>query len=106
MSLLADLLDLLYRIKDQISWADEKWIVKVERLAALQEVLGWFDSIMKATEVYFQPGGVGVRYFRQRLLDEMFLPRLEMYKIVFLLAMQPESRYASMVHVCLEWMIC
>lgn len=91
-SLLTDILDLLYRIKDQINWAEEKWLVHPERLNSLYELLGWFESSMKTIELYFQPGGVGVCHFRKLLLEKSFLARLEQYKIIFILAMQPESR--------------
>lgn len=92
LSLLTDLLDILYRIRDQISWAEEKWLVHPKRLNSLHELLQWFESSMKTIELYFQPGGVGVCYFRKHLLEKSFLPRLEQYKIIFLLAIQPDSR--------------
>lgn len=93
LTLLTDILDLLYRVKDQISWAMEKWFVEASRLYALHEVLGCFEMTMKSIELYFQPGGVGVRYFRKHLLEDSYLPRLEQFKIMLLLSMQPESRY-------------
>lgn len=91
LSLLTDILDLLYRIKDEITWAEEKWFVAVGRLRALSELLGWFGMSMKSIELYFQPGGVGVFYFRKNLLEKTYLPRLEQYKIMFLLSMQRDS---------------
>ncbi|PYI05719.1 NACHT and ankyrin domain protein [Aspergillus sclerotiicarbonarius CBS 121057] len=95
LTLLGDTLDLLYRIKEQISWAEEKWHVDPSRLAALAEMLSWLNSTMKSIELYFQPGGVSVTYFRKRLLERTFLPRLEQYKILLLLAMQPDSEDRS-----------
>lgn len=91
LSLLTDILDLLYRIKDEISWAQEKCFVGVDRLRALSELLGWFALSMKAVELYFQPGGVSVFYFRKHLLEKTYIPRLEQYKVMFLLSMQPDS---------------
>ncbi|RAK72874.1 NACHT and Ankyrin domain protein [Aspergillus fijiensis CBS 313.89] len=91
LTLLSDILDLLYRIQSQISWGEEKWHVDPARLNSLAEMLGWFDSTVKSIELYFQPGGVNVAYFRKHLLEKTFLPRLEQYKIVMLLAMQPDS---------------
>lgn len=97
VSLLIDILELLYNIKDQISWAEEKWIVQQTRLNSLGELLTWFNSTMKSIDLlYLQPGGVGVSYFRKRLLQMSFLPRLEKYKVIFLLAMQPDSKYVSL----------
>ncbi|KAJ5095894.1 hypothetical protein NUU61_005250 [Penicillium alfredii] len=93
LSLLVDILDLLYRIKDEISWTEEQWFVAAGRLRALSELLGWFGLSMKSIELYFQPGGVGVFYFRKHLLEKTYVPRLEQYKIMFLLAMQPDSEY-------------
>ncbi|PYH53511.1 NACHT and Ankyrin domain protein [Aspergillus niger CBS 101883] len=98
LTLLADILDLLYRIKEQISWGEEKWHVDPSRLAALAEMLSWLNSSMQSIELYFQPGGVSVAYFRKHLLERTFLPRLEQYKILLLLAMQPDSEERS----CLE----
>lgn len=96
--LLVDILDLLYRIKDQVNdpWAtttaEKPFFKKHEtRHHGLHEILKWFDSAMRTIESYFQPGGVGVCYFRKHLLEKTFLPRLEQYKIAFLLWMQPES---------------
>ncbi|GKZ69196.1 hypothetical protein AnigIFM50267_004383 [Aspergillus niger] len=98
LTLLADILDLLYRIKEQISWGEEKWHVDPSRLVALAEMLSWLNSSMQSIELYFQPGGVSVAYFRKHLLERTFLPRLEQYKILLLLAMQPDSEERS----CLE----
>ncbi|GFF53558.1 hypothetical protein IFM46972_09807 [Aspergillus udagawae] len=91
LSVMVDILDLLYRVKDQISWGEEKWFVHPARLSALAELLEWFSSTLKAIELYFQPGGVSVYYFRKHLLGGTFLPRLEQYKILLLLSMQPDS---------------
>lgn len=91
LSLLTDILDLVYRIKDEITWTEEKWFVAVGRLRALLELLSWFGYTMKSLELYFQPGGVSPFYFRKHLLDKTYIPRLEQYKIMFLLSMQPES---------------
>lgn len=92
LSLLTDLLDILYRIRDQISWGEEKWPFHPKRLNSLHEVLKWFDSSMKTIELYFQPGGISVSHYRKHLLEESFLPRLEQYKTILLLAMQPDSK--------------
>lgn len=97
--LLVDILDLLYRIKDQEvgdAWATgEKWFLQKQdiRVHELHETLTWFDSTVKTIELYFQPGGVGVCYFRTNLLERVFVPQLEQYKIGFLLLMQPDSWY-------------
>ncbi|KAF5860920.1 hypothetical protein ETB97_000899 [Aspergillus alliaceus] len=91
LTLLADILDLLYRVKDQISWGEERWVVDPLRLVAIAEIISWFDATMKSLELYFQPGGVGVVYFRKHLLERTFLPRLEQYKVLLLLATQPDS---------------
>ncbi|KAI9924577.1 hypothetical protein MW887_006850 [Aspergillus wentii] len=89
---LSEILDLLSRIRDQVSWAEEKWIVEQSRLNGLNELLRCFESSVRAIEIYFQPGGVGVRSLRKGLLERTFLPRLEKFKVVFLVAMQPDSR--------------
>lgn len=93
LSLLTDIIDLLFRLKDEISWAQEKWFVAAGRLRELSELLSWFELIMKSLELYFQPGGVSPFYFRKHLLDKTYIPRLEQFKIMFLLSMQPDSRY-------------
>lgn len=92
IALLTDILDLLYRVKDQISWGEEKWLVETPRLLALAETLGWYDATMKSVELYFQPGGVGVCYFRKSLLERTFMPRLEQYRVLLVLSIQPDSR--------------
>ncbi|KAJ5175056.1 uncharacterized protein N7482_000933 [Penicillium canariense] len=97
LSLLTDILDLLYRIKDEISWAEEKWFVAVGRLRALSELLSWFGMTMKSVELYFQPGGVSPFYFRKHLLDKTYNTRLEQYKIMFLLSMQPDSEERALL---------
>lgn len=94
--LLVDTLDLLYQIKEDAldAWAAEgKWFVKKQesRFHDIDEILRWFDSMLKTVELYFQPGGVRVCYFRKHLLERTFLPQLEQYKVFFLLWMQPET---------------
>ena len=89
--LLCELLDLLCRLQDQLMCAEEKWIVDSSRLHSLNEVLRSFESTMEAIEMYFQPGGVSARSFRKRLLENTFVPRLEQFKVMMILAMQPES---------------
>ncbi|KAH2723882.1 hypothetical protein KXW77_008437, partial [Aspergillus fumigatus] len=91
LSVLIDILDCLHRVRDQISWGEEKWLVEPARLNALAEVIVWFGTTLRSIEFYFQPGGVSVYYFRKHLLGGTFLPRLEQYKILLLLAMQPDS---------------
>jgi hypothetical protein len=91
--LLVDIQDFLFRLKDRITWGKEQWLVESRRLAALAEVLACFSSTMQSLELYFQPGGVGVAYYRKSLLERTFLPRLEQYKVMFLLSMQPDSRF-------------
>ncbi|KAL4871361.1 hypothetical protein BDV12DRAFT_27628 [Aspergillus spectabilis] len=92
--LLVDTLDSIHRLKDQISFGEDRWLVEPPRLVALAEILECFASTMKSMELYFQPGGVGVTFYRKQLLERTFLLRLEQYKIMFLLAMQPDSRLA------------
>ena len=115
--LLVDILDLLYRIKDQAiddAWATgEKWLLQKQdiRVHELYETLTWFDSTMKTIELCFQPGGVGVCYFRKNLLETVFVPQLEQYKIGFLLWMQPDSWCVFFSFWCLflpyirQWLI-
>ncbi|EAW11191.1 NACHT and Ankyrin domain protein [Aspergillus clavatus NRRL 1] len=91
LSVLVDILDLLYCVRDRISWGEDKWLVEPARLNALAEMLSWFEATLKSIELYFQPGGVSVYYFRKHLLGITFLPRFEQYKILLLLATQPES---------------
>ncbi|KAJ5734537.1 hypothetical protein N7533_012940 [Penicillium manginii] len=90
--LLSELLDLLCRLQDQLAWAEEKWIVDSGRLLSLKEGLHCFESTIEAIEIYFQPGGVSARLFRKRLLEDTFMPRLEHFKAMMVLAMQPESK--------------
>lgn len=97
IAILTDALDLLCRVRDQVCWGDEEWLVEATRLSALGELLGWFNSTMKSAELYFQPGGVGVAYFRKHLLEKTFMPRFEQYKVLFLLAIQPDSRWVLCV---------
>ncbi|PYH83916.1 hypothetical protein BO82DRAFT_28630 [Aspergillus uvarum CBS 121591] len=91
LTLLTDVLEILYRIKDQTLLGEEKWHVDSMRLEGLGEILGWLQTTMQTIEHYFQPGGVNVAYFRKHLLERTFLPQLEQYKILLLLAMQPDS---------------
>lgn len=87
--LLVDIVGLLYHIKDEIhsTWAvDGTW-------DGLYQILVWFEATTKSMESYFQPGGVGVCYFRKCLLQDTFLPQLEQYKTAFLLCLQDDSRY-------------
>ncbi|KAL4804832.1 hypothetical protein BDV18DRAFT_28162 [Aspergillus unguis] len=95
--LLVDALDSLHRLKDHISYGEEnvKWIVEPYRLNALAEILECFAETMKSMELYFQPGGVGVTYYRKLLLERTFLTRLEQYKVMLLLSMQPDSTERS-----------
>lgn len=95
--LLCELLDLLCRLQDQLTWAEEKWIVDPSRLHNLNEVLRSFESTVEAIEIYFQPGGISARLFRKRLLENTFVPRLEQFKVMMILAMQPESKYEQLV---------
>ncbi|KAL4761473.1 NACHT and Ankyrin domain protein [Aspergillus foveolatus] len=96
--LLVDALDSIYRLKDQIGDGenkDNKYLVEPHRLVALAEILERFTSTMRSMELYFQPGGVGVTYYRKHLLERTFLGRLEQYKVMLLLSMQPDSSERS-----------
>lgn len=93
MLILCELLDLLSRLQDQLNWAEDKWVVDTSRLCTLDEVTRYFESTIMSIEIYFQPGGISVRSFRKRLFENTFLPRLEHFKVMMILAMQPESRY-------------
>lgn len=89
--LLVDILGLLYHIKDDVNSSltvdrDQSW-------DRLYQVLVWFEATTKSMESYFQPGGVGVCYFRKCLLQDTFLPQLEQYKTAFLLWLQSDSWY-------------
>ncbi|KAJ5646441.1 hypothetical protein N7490_002813 [Penicillium lividum] len=90
--LLCELLDLLCRIQDQLTWAEDKWVLDSARLHNLSEVLRSFESTVESIETYFQPGGVNARSFRKSLLENTFVPRLEQFKVMMILAMQPESK--------------
>lgn len=87
--LLIDILELIYCIRDQFSSTEIKQGVGISRINELDEVLRWFDVTLKSMEVYFQPVGIGARYFRKHL-EKTFLPLLEQYKIIFILSTQPE----------------
>ncbi|KAL5361009.1 hypothetical protein BJX96DRAFT_77665 [Aspergillus floccosus] len=94
---LSELLDLLYQVREQLSWAVEKWVTAPARLNSLDEMLSCFESTVRIVEVTFQPGGVSSRMYRKGLLERTFLPRLEQYKTCFIVALQPESREKSLV---------
>lgn len=94
--LLCDILDLLYRVKDLINWGEGNWILHPSRTSALDELLNLLDSTLKTIEIYLHPGGVGVREFRQYVLDRLVVPRLEQYKTILILATQPDSEYDSL----------
>ncbi|KAF7625823.1 NACHT and ankyrin domain protein [Aspergillus flavus] len=89
--MLCEILNLLYQIREQLSWAEEKWVVAPARLNIIEEILGAFESTARTMEASFQPGGVSSRMFRKGLIERTFLPRLELYKVAFLVLMQPES---------------
>jgi hypothetical protein len=91
--LLCELLDMLSRLQDQLSWSEEKWVLEPSRLLNLDEVIRSFESTIGTIEFYFQPGGISARSFRKRLLELTFIPRLEHFKVMMVLCMQPESRY-------------
>jgi len=91
--LLCELLDMLSRLQDQLSWSEEKWVLDPSRLRNLDEVIRSFESTIGTIEFYFQPGGISARSFRKRLLEITFIPRLEHFKVMMILSMQPESRY-------------
>ncbi|KAA8647458.1 NACHT and Ankyrin domain protein [Aspergillus tanneri] len=93
---LSEVLDLVYQLREQISWMNEKWVVAPARLCSLDELLSAFESTIRVIEINFQPGGVSSRASRKGLLERTFLPRLEQYKMAFLVAMQPESREKSL----------
>jgi hypothetical protein len=93
MLILCELLDMLCRLQDQLNWAEEKWVVEPSRLRNLDEVIRYFESTIGTIETYFQPGGISARSFRKRLLENTFVPRLEHFKVMMILIMQPESRY-------------
>lgn len=88
LALLIDILELIYCIRDQTTWAEENQPFEGCQLSALNELLGCFDVTLKSMEKYFQPGGIGVRYYRKHLLDRTFLPLLEQYKIAFIFSRQ------------------
>lgn len=93
MLILCELLDMLGRLEDQLNWAEDKWVVDPSRLRNLDEFIGCFESTIGTIETYFQPGGISARSFRKRLLENTFIPRLEHFKVMMVLTMQPESRY-------------
>ncbi|KAI2688995.1 hypothetical protein CBS147325_1993 [Penicillium roqueforti] len=95
--ILCELLDMLCQLQDQLSWADEKWVVDPSRLHTLDELIRCFESTVGTIEMYFQPGGISTRSLRKRLLEVRFIPRLEHFKAMMILAMQPESRGKSRV---------
>lgn len=93
--LLCELHDFLCRLQEQLTWAEEEWSVDPSRLQGLSEILSSFEFTIEAIELYFQPGGVSARLCRKRLLENTFIPRLEQFKMMMILAMQPESKCAS-----------
>lgn len=93
--LLYDILDLLFRIKDLLNFGEEKWILQPSRVSSLDELLVLLESTLKMIETYLHPGGVGVRAFRQYVLDRLIVPKLEQYKTILILATQPDSEYVS-----------
>lgn len=102
LQILCEILDLVYQLREQVSWAEEKWVVEQSRLESLSELLASFESSISALEFYLQPGGVGIRYFRKHLLERTFMPRLEQYKTILLVVMQPNTQYLpTRVHVVL-----
>ncbi|KAJ5163243.1 uncharacterized protein N7500_005073 [Penicillium coprophilum] len=100
--LLCELLDLLCQIRDQLSWAEEKWVVDPSRLHTIDEVIRCFESTVGSIEMYFQPGGISTRSLRKRLLEIRFIPRLEHFKAMMILTMQPESREKSRIEAKLR----
>lgn len=90
-SILYDILDLIYSIKDQLNGPDGIFVLDTSRLDGLQELLLLFEATLKYIEIYLHPGGVGVREFRTYLLERTMIPRLEQYKVAFVLAAQTES---------------
>jgi hypothetical protein len=90
-ALLADLLELLYTVKDQLAGSDETFLLSSDRLEDVYELLMLFEASLKLIEIYLHPGGVGVREFRKSLLERTIIPRLEQYKVAFILSSQPNS---------------
>jgi hypothetical protein len=90
-SLLCDLLDILYRIKDQLHWTDEKWVFHPLRVQGLHELVLLFESTLRLIETHLHPGGVGVRDPRKHVLEQTIIPRLEQYKVILILSTQPDS---------------
>lgn len=93
VSLLCDLSELLYSVKDQLSESNENGPFDPSRLGVLHELLVLFEATLELMEINFHPGGVGVREFRTYLLERTMMPRLEQYKVAFLLATQIDSPY-------------
>lgn len=93
VSLLCDLLELLYSVKDQLSGSNKKYPFDTSRLGDIHELLKLFEATLQLMETNFHPGGVGVREFRTYLLERTMVPRLEHYKVAFLLATQTDSPY-------------
>ncbi|KAJ5430099.1 hypothetical protein N7491_007115 [Penicillium cf. griseofulvum] len=100
--ILGELLDMLCQLQDQLSGAEEKWVVDPSRLHTLDEVIRCFESTIGTIEMYFQPGGISTRSLRKRLLEIRFIPRLEHFKAMMILAVQPESREKSRVEAKLR----
>lgn len=89
--LLCETFDLLSRLQEQLTWAEEKWVLEPTRLHNLNEVLRSFESTTETMEIYLQPGGVSARSFRRRLIDNTFISRLEHFKVMMILALQPDT---------------
>ncbi|QGA20373.1 hypothetical protein EYB26_008075 [Talaromyces marneffei] len=89
--ILCDILDLIYSAKDQFNGPDGICFFDTARLDGLHNLLLLFEATLQYMEVYLHPGGVGVREFRTYLLERTLIPRLEQYKLAFVLAAQTES---------------
>lgn len=95
--LLCELQDLLCRLQDQLTCAEENWVVEPPSLFDLNEVLDSFESTLETIEISLQPGGVSARMFRKRLLEKTFIPRLEQFKAAMILASQLQVKYVPSI---------
>lgn len=87
--LLVDTLDSLSCLKEELFCsADNPAVTESSRLDDLLQLLECFSLTTRAMEMCFQPGGVGVGFYRRHLLERTFLERLERYKVLVLLAVQ------------------
>jgi hypothetical protein len=91
ISLLCDILELLYSVKDELNGPDGTCLLGSSRINTLHELLVLFEATLKLMEAYLHPGGVGVREFRTYFLERTVMPRLEQYKVAFILATQADS---------------